>query len=145
MIEPLADTWHSRDLPVLRTVVRMYDEELRPIAAGEVMAETGLTDRDITRAGMALRQAGLVDVMIAVGPAVLRFGSVTAEARRLAGSWPSPDNIADRLLAALADIAEHGSDELTKSRARKAAEALGGFSRDTLIAVIGSAAGVAMQ
>lgn len=145
MTAPLDDTWHRRDLPVLRTVVRLYDETMHVVKIGEVEEATGLSPDDVQRAGIALAAAGLVDTRGAAQLAVLMFGGVTAEARRLAGSWPSADSIADRLLATLNDMAEHGSDEVVKTKARKAAEALGSMTRDTLVAVAGAAAGVALQ
>jgi len=146
MTEPLPDTWHSRDLPVLRTVVRLWDEQLLPLQTSEIeRALPDLDPADIERALVALRSAGLIEGKGAWGAQILRVSDPTAEARRLSGAWPSADSIADRLLAALEDIAEYGSDEATKSKARKALDGLGGFSRDVLVGVISSAAGVAMQ
>lgn len=146
MTEPLLDTWHSRDLPVLRTVVRLWDEQLVPIQTGEIeRALPELDPADITRALVALKGAGLIEGNGAWGVPILRVSDPTAEARRLSGAWPSADSVADRLLAELRDLAEYGPDESTKTKARKALDALGGFSRDVLVSVIGAAAGTTMQ
>lgn len=145
MTEPLPDTWHSRDLPVLRTVVRLYDETMRVVRVQTVVEATGLSDDDVRRAGIALNAAGLVETGGTGQKKILMFGGITAEARRLTGSWPSADSIADRLLATLEHLAANGSDEVVQSKARKAADALGSFTRDTLVSVAGAAAGVAMQ
>lgn len=147
MTEPLPDTWHSRDLPVLRTIVRLCDEERSSIATGAGVARSlrALTDDEIHRAINALELAGLFEVTRRGDGSASIISCPSAEARRLSGAWPSPDSIADNLLAELKDIAEYGSDEATKSKARKALDGLSGFSRDVLVGVIGSAAGVAMQ
>ena len=52
--------------------------------------------------------------------------------------------MADRLLNVLEDLAEHGDDPVTKTKARKALDGLSGFSRDVLVSVIAAAAGTAM-
>lgn len=145
MTDPLPDTWHSRDLPVLREVVRQYDATMRAVRVEDIEKATRLSEDDVQRAGIALSAAGLVDIKGAMQKKVLLFGGVTAEARRAAGAWPSAESIADRLLIELRDIAEYGSSEVEKTKARKALDGLGGFSRDVLVGVIGAAAGVGMQ
>jgi len=145
MNKPLADTWHSRDLLVLRAVVRVYDQTLEPVDVEEVEEATELSEDDVQRAGVALGRAALVDTNGAWGKHVMEFVSVSAEARRLAGQWPSAESIADRFLAELEDLAAHGPDDVVKSKARKALDALGSLTRDTLVSVAGAAAGVAMQ
>ncbi len=148
MTEPLPDTWHSRDLPVLRTIVRLCDESQSGSTTGSALAaalpEMGLADVD--RAVRALDHAEMFRTVSRRGDgSVSVIGGPTGRARELSGAWPSPDSIADKLLAALEDIAEYGSDEVTKTKARKALDGLGGFSRDVLVSVVGAAAGVAMQ
>lgn len=144
MTEPLDDTWHSRDLPVLRIVVKLYDETMRPVRVSAVEESTGLSRADVQRAGVALGAAGLVTTSGAAQLKVMMFGGVTAQARQLTGAWPSAESIADRLLATLEDLAEHAGDDVTKSKARRALDGLGSLTRDTLVSVAGAAAGVAM-
>lgn len=119
MTEPLPDTWNDRDLPVLRTVVRLYDETLQVVRASTVVEETGLTKEEVVRAGVALGSAGLVAAQGRGGQKITMFGGVTAEARRIAGSWPTPESGVDRLIAALEHIAENTEDDEERTRAQQ--------------------------
>lgn len=144
MTEPLQDTWFSRDLPILRSIINGLDTVGDPVRAERIVVDTGLPQDAVDRGASALVSARLIEATMA-GKELLWATAVSGESRRLAGSWPSPDSIADRLLATLEDLAEHGGDEVTRSKARKALAGLGSLGRDTLVAVAGAAAGVAMQ
>lgn len=135
MTEPLPDTWYARDLPVLRVVVRLYDETMRPVRINVVEEETGLSRQDVQRAGIALVSGGLVTTSGASQMKVLMFGGVTAEARRLAGSWPSPETAADRIVEALEQIAENTDNEDTRTRARKILDGFAGSGRQIAVGV----------
>jgi hypothetical protein len=134
--EPLPDTWHNRDLPVLRVVVRLCDE--RPgelINMSEVVQLTGLDERDVVRAGLALESAGLLKTIGDFSQRISDFHTPGARARQLTGSWPTAETGADRLVAALEKLASNAPDEPTRTRAQGALAQLGGFSRDTLAAI----------
>jgi len=148
MTEPLPDTWHARDLIVLRAAVSTIDETGEMADVSQLCAATGLSQTEVERAVLALDRGQYVTGMITRtfgGAMVDGISEVGREAYRLTGAWPSPDAIADKLLAALTDVAENGDDEVSRSRARKALEGLGGLSRDLLVSVAGAAAGVALQ
>ncbi|MCW2496590.1 hypothetical protein [Jatrophihabitans sp.] len=148
MTGPLADTWHTRDLVVLQAVVTALDGSLQGIDPAELIDPTGMTEDQVTAALIALKRGQYIEMASALmlsGDAFHSVNGVTEKAYRATGAWPSNETMTDRLLAALTDIAEYGDDPLEKSRARKALDALGGFSRDTLVSVVGAAAGVAMQ
>lgn len=120
MTDPLPDTWHHRDLPVLREVVRLTDERMGQIVkVEEVEAALDLGPDNIQRAGLALKHAGLCKVDGALQRRVLMFSQPTADARRYAGSWPTPESAADRIVRALEAIAEHTDDEDTRTNARR--------------------------
>jgi hypothetical protein len=136
--QPLPDTWHSRDLPVLRTIVRLHDADpIDLVRVNHIESELAgtLSEDDIQRAGIALEEAGLIDISGSSGLPLLFVKSITANARQLAGSWPTADTAADRLLAALDALAAQSHDEPTRTRARTVREQVGGFSRDTLAAI----------
>ena len=136
--QPLADTWHARDLPVLRTIVRLHDAD--PVGTVRVhhieaeLADTH-TAEDVQRAGVALAEAGLIDKSGASGLPLLFVRGVAPQARQLAGSWPTAETGADRLLAALEALADQAPDEPTRDRARTVLQQVGGFSRDTIAAI----------
>lgn len=135
MSEPVPSTWSWREEPVLRTVVRLYDETLSPIAIGEVEAELpDLSHDDIQRGAHALATAGYFDTMGAHGLRVLRIGAVSERARRESGQWPAAE-ATDRLLDALREAAESGTTEEVRSRARRAFDALSGAGRDIAVGV----------
>ena len=156
MTEPLVDTWRPRELPVLRALVLELDQDPRRGVSAEELAlrmpnqDNILWDNDtVGRALVRLTQAQYVTAVqtpSATGSAglPLRITGVTEKALRATGAWPSADLVADRLLDALQDIADHGDDAVTRSRARKALEALGGFTREVLVSVAGAAAGAAV-
>ncbi|MCO7238405.1 DUF4423 domain-containing protein [Aeromicrobium sp. CnD17-E] len=148
MTEPLHDTWHARDLPVLRTTVALMDGNTRPPGYQEIAGEAHVSEDETRAALLNLHRAGLIEATISndfEDAGVLWVTNVSREALTLSGQWPSPETIADRLLITLQELAEHGSDPVEKAKARKALDALGGFSRDLLVSVAGAAAGVAMQ
>lgn len=157
--EPLPDTWFTRELLVLRHIVSEFDKE-RPhdMSVGEISnrmhvdGQNWFDVRLVNAAVKALERDGLismqwVDGFGGSGPDLSESRVIDFDSRAygLTGMWPSPDATADRLLAALEDLAEHSSDEVTRTKARKALDALTGLGRDLFVSVAGAAAGVAMQ
>jgi hypothetical protein len=60
---------------------------------------------------------------------------VTERARRLVGAWPSPDNLTDRLIAALESAAETEQYEEKRTTLKRMASLLGGMGRDIFVEV----------
>ncbi|MCO7238694.1 hypothetical protein [Aeromicrobium sp. CnD17-E] len=150
MTEPLTDTWHTRDLLVLRAAVRHIDATGEEARVHHLTQATGLDSEQVIRAARALDSAGIVSAVILDGgwggpTQVEAIRRLSRQAYELSGAWPGPDSVADRLLATLQDVAEHGSDPVEKAKARKALDAMGSLGRDLLVSVAGAAAGVAMQ
>ena len=136
MTSPLPDTWHSRDLPVLTTVVRLCEHRPRSwVSPDTLRAELDMDERNLQRAILALESAGYFRTSWAGGELIPSVSKVSPKARQAAGSWPTCDAAADRLLAALEQLASAGADEPTRSKARGAREHLGAMSRDTLAAI----------
>ena len=137
----LPDLWTTCDLPVLVELVRRleYEGEQRvffPFAIGE------LTEQQVGAALRRLREGGFVDGRgVAELEHPLVIVAVTARALQAVGAWPSPEQLADRLLAALADVAEHGRTDDERGRARRALEALRSAGRDMLVNAAGGALG----
>lgn len=133
---------------MLRAVVQAIDGAFSGPEPHELVKPSGVTADEVNAALLALHRGEYLEVGISTtfgGSEILGVETITEKAYRAVGAWPSREAMADELLAALRDLAEYSDDPVEKSRAKKAAEALGGFSRDTLIAVIGASAGVAMQ
>lgn len=136
--------WETEHGPTLAAVVHELDASEHPVTLRDVMARTGLDASTVFRAMRALEHDDLVEWNPSSPPESSRTTRASGDARRIVGTWPSAENMADRLLAELLRLSETADDVATKGLAKRSAEALGGFSRDTLIALIGAAAGVAM-
>ena len=65
---------------------------------------------------------------------------VTDEARQAVGQWPTPESVADRIVAALLEAADREPDERKRTKLRAAAETLGSFGRDLLVNVAANVA-----
>jgi hypothetical protein len=122
---PLDDVWFRRDLPLLRAVARLVDEPEHGGAPylGQVVPASGLPKPEVQAAARALVAAGLVEVLTTYSGEIVRFTGISAEARRLAGLWPTPQTEWDRLLEQLAARAENAPTDVERARWRAFAEA----------------------
>jgi hypothetical protein len=138
------DTWTNRDLPVLRAIVEIYDETGRPsIRTSEIAAAVGF-DKDTTRRALnaLYTQPYLKEGTTAFGGDRIFVGAPTGDALRVAGQWPTPENLLDRLIAALEAAGEDESrDEPERSKFKQAALWLGSFGSQVAIGALGGAGG----
>lgn len=102
------DTWTTRDLPVLRAVVDLYEEqEEDEIGLWEIQQRSGFDEATVQRALRALnRQPYFEDAEVIGNGEIWRVGAPTAEALRAVGQWPSPEVLLNRLIAELQRAAE---------------------------------------
>jgi hypothetical protein len=123
---PLPDVWFARDLPVLRAVVRLVDSGDHggaPYLLGQVVPASGLPKAEVIRAARALVDAGYVEALTNHAGDIVRFTGVSAESRRLAGLWPTPQGEWERLLEQLSARAENAPTEVERRRWQAFAEA----------------------
>jgi hypothetical protein len=138
----MESTWEQRDLPVLDAIVRYFDEDdSAEIPDVEAFAE--ITGMDPGQVGRAVR--ALSPRFVKTGPGLgglteVPIMGITDEARQVVGQWPTPESVADRIVAALLEAADREPDERKRTKLRAAADALGGFSRDLLVNVIANVA-----
>jgi hypothetical protein len=126
MDRPLPDVWFTRDLPVLRAIARLVDEGEHggsPYLLGAVVPASGLPKADVVAAAKALAGAGYVEVLTNHAGDIVRCTAISAEARRLAGLWPTPQGEWDRLIEQLTVRAENAPTEVERTRWRAFAEA----------------------
>lgn len=103
------ETWTTRDLPVLRAIVDLYEEDeddgaIRPWA---IQQRTGFDEVTVQKALRALnRQPYFDDAEIIGSGEIWMVGAPTAEALRVVGQWPSPEVLLNRLIAELQRAAE---------------------------------------
>lgn len=125
MSEPLPGVWFTRDLPVLRAVARLVDgpEHGGNPYLGQVVPASGLPKADVLAAARSLASAGLVEVLTTYSGEIVRFTGISAEARRLAGVWPTPQGEWDRLLEQLRARAANAPTDVERERWQRFADA----------------------
>lgn len=139
----MADTWDSRDLPILRAAVELYDQTGRNPSAAELGAACGLDKDTVQRALRALyREPFFEEGVTSWGGGILAVGPPTSAALRVAGQWPSPEVQLDRLIAALqAAATDEERPEEERGRFKQAALWLGGTASQVAITALGGAGG----
>lgn len=122
----LPDVWFTRDLPVLRAIARLVDEPKHggaPYLLGSVVPGSGLPKAEVIAAAKALASAGYIEPLTNHAGDIVRITAISAEARRLAGLWPTPQGEWERLLEQLALRAERAPTDVERQRWQALAEA----------------------
>ncbi len=134
----IAETWTSRELPILTAALRRLDTGDDFVDLEELRHEVGLD--------VAMMQAGLKALETAWPPYIdVSYGmagpdrvggymqGVSERCRRELGAWPSAHGLVDRLAQALADAADHEPEPERKNRLKALADGLGGIARDVAV------------
>jgi hypothetical protein len=138
MVNP---TWVERDLPVLRAFVELWEESGgEAVGAQQIEGRTGFDETTVQASLLALlaEEPALIrdyDGGAEPGSYVLVVDQPTGEARRRLGLWPTPELLADRLVAALAQAAEREPNEERRGLLKRTAEWLGSAGRDVAVDV----------
>ena len=129
---PLPDAWFTRDLPVLRAIARLVDgpEYGGNPYLGQVVPASGLPKPEVAAAARALVSAGYVEALTNYAGEIVRFTGISAEARRLAGLWPTPQGEWDRLVEQLTARAENAPTDVERARWRSFADAASAVGPD---------------
>ena len=122
----LPDAWFTRDFPVLRAIARLVDAPEHggsPYLLGAVVPASGLPKAEVIASAKALAAAGYIEPLTNHAGDIVRITAISAEARRLAGLWPTPQGEWERLLEQLTARAEHAPTDVERQRWRAFAEA----------------------
>ena len=132
MERPLDDVWFTRDLPVLRAIARLVDGPQHGGAPylGQVVPASGLAKPDVVAAARALVSSGYVEALTNYAGEIVRFTGISAEARRLAGLWPTPQGEWERLREQLAARAENAPTDVERGRWRSLSDAAAALGDD---------------
>ena len=140
----MADTWTSRDLPVLKAIVDIYEEVGMPaITPDQIQQRVGFDDETVYRALRALEtepyfggaQRDMAGDILVIGPP-------TSKALRVVGNWPSPEAMLERLVGALEAAGDDpGRTPEERSKFKQAASWLGSFASQVAIGALGGAGG----
>ncbi|MBP2704422.1 hypothetical protein JOL79_11415 [Microbispora sp. RL4-1S] len=133
-------TWESRDLPVLKAIVELADEGEDRIDRSFIEERTGMGHDEVQRALRALAHEeppffGYTDTPGYGRKEILMVFDVTGHARRTVGTWPTPESLADRIVAGLSAAADAESDEERRGWLKRTAAWFGGAGRDVLVDV----------
>ncbi|MEV2242212.1 hypothetical protein [Micromonospora sp. NPDC049891] len=137
----MTDTWTSIDLPVLKAAVK-YIEDRDYGEFPQAYDLAPLLDIDENEVGKAmLRLDGTYIEAFRTGGGLCRTGvrRIYPAARSAVGQWPTPEAVAERLLAALQAAADVESDTEKRSKLKQAAAFLGEGGRDLLVNVLAAA------
>jgi hypothetical protein len=97
------ETWTNRDLPVLKAAVDIYNKSSRAnIRASDIQAAVNF-DKETTQQALRFlcRQPFFEESgSLSGGGQIVFVGPPTGEALRVAGAWPTPEGVLERLVAA---------------------------------------------
>lgn len=138
-VMPVDDTWANRDLPVLEAVVRWFDDaDAGMMNWPDIVEWSGLDEDSVKRALRALDSADPPYINV-VGDASALYptslAGVTERARRAVGAWPTPERLADQLVAALNAAADAEDDPERSGWLRRTAAWFGTAGRDFAVQV----------
>jgi hypothetical protein len=122
----LPDVWFTRDLPVLRAIARLVDSSEHgssPYLLGAVVPASGLPKAEVVASAKALESGGYVAVLTNHAGDIVRITGISAEARRLAGLWPTPQSEWERLVEQLVARSEQAPTDVERARWRAMADA----------------------
>lgn len=133
----MESTWERRELPVLRALVEYFDDvdayALRSVQIGQL---AGLSEGEADRALKALWEADepfLKGQLSWEASYPTLIHGVTERARRAVGAWPDPQQLADRLLAALEKAADAEPESEKRNALKRTLAFLGGTGREILV------------
>lgn len=144
-LPPLAESWHSRDLPVLIEVARRLDAGERGLTASELVEPTGF-DLEILLSAFTALDGPYIDgkPLDSMGGRIDYFAlNLTERGRRAVGLWPSEKG-GDALIELLRQAAEQSTDDEERGLLKRAANSLAGVSTSVLTDVVATAAKVGL-
>jgi hypothetical protein len=133
-------TWYTRDLPVLTAALQFLEEHdytLLP-EVSDLAPIIGLDEMDVAKALKALDGEYLETHTTLGGLTSTTVEEVLPAGRRAAGQWPTPELVAERLVAGLEAAAANESDPERKSKLKQTSIFLGSAGKDLLINLVAS-------
>lgn len=144
LLDMTLDTWVTRDLPVLRAIVDLYEEDGDQISIRAIERRSGMDGDTVQRALRRLmtRPSFLGDVTNTAQGIIVYIEAPTADALRVAGAWPSPETMVERLVAALEDAAaDDGRPDEQRSKLKQLAVGVRSVGYQVAIGALGGAGG----
>lgn len=102
----------------------------------DIAETTGMDQTEVTKAALALESDHLIVLTRGFGgPENWDVKSVSGEARRLVGQWPTAEQFVDELVRRLQTAADEEPDAERRSRLRELASSAGGAARGVFVDV----------
>lgn len=139
----MRDMWLERDLPVLKAAIQVFERQGDPMYVGDIAAAAQLAPATVQRALRALSTEPFFGKGQETANGNIHWvGKPTGRALRVAGWWPSPEALLDRLVAALEAAGEEDErNPEERSRLRQVALALRTAAAQIAIGALGGAGG----
>lgn len=128
----LDDVWATLNYPVLVAITRRFDDGGLPVHGYEL--QIGLDEENQSRA-LRAREARELVTLSWRGPEPDGVRSVDDRAYTITGLHPDGDEVFERLLSVLEQLANRAGDQEEATALCKAARQFGHFSRDTVAAI----------
>lgn len=143
-------TWEAREQSILEVMVAHFDDvTVNRLDIEPLVEMTALPRTEVLRGLKALHEAEppyVSGVMSSQASYPIILTGVTERARRQVGQWPTPEGLANRILLALQDAAEHEADPVQRGRLRHLADAAtdagGGLLAKVIAEVVARQAGL---
>jgi hypothetical protein len=136
-------------LTVLETAIRYLDDHpgSAGMRLGEIAEATGLELGQVWTSARYLESVGYVEIDggTGAGGAFKRIDRVSGAALRQAGAWPTPENLAARLLAELETMADAEPDTERRGKLKAAAAVLGQTATATAVGGAGNVLGAVVM
>ncbi len=141
----MLDLWTAYDLPLLTELVQRLEVDGEDSVDADELVADGRTAAQVQGALRRLDAHGFLVAVTVDLPYPVAVTGVTEKALRVTGAWPSPEQLVDRLLAALAEAAQNAASPEERSKARRALDTLGSLGREVLVNAAGGALGGAID
>lgn len=137
-------TWAQRDEPVLRAIVELSDEGTEYIRPEHISERTGLDTDTVQRALQALADdepslMTAVDGSTYGGRHISTVHSPTGRARRIIGTWPTPEKLAEQIIQEMNRTADLEDGDEERGRLKRMAAWMDGAGRDIFLNVVATA------
>jgi hypothetical protein len=131
-------TWEDRDLPVLRAVVEIYEQTMTLVSVSQIEEFTGFSQGDVQRAVRALADSkeDFFEADLEFDGTTMKVKPPTGAARRAAGNWPTPDALADRLVAAFNQAADEAATLEQRSKLKELGLWAAGAGRALVVEIV---------
>lgn len=123
---------------MLTAIVEVFESTGRAMRPNEIVEQSGLAADQVEAALRALESEDppfISKLERRASGGISLVGLPTGHARRAVGAWPTPESIADRLVSALDEAADHEPDPERKGWLRNTATYLGNAGRDLAIEI----------